>query len=170
MQEEVTQAIVAAIAPQIESTEQSKANRRRPDNLSAYEIALRAWAHAREGQDKADRTLFDQSIGEAKEALAIDPNSVLALDALAWAHGVALFLEMGADPEHSLREAMWAAARAIELDGTDPLGYAPRGIGVFLRGQLDRYPDALADARRAHEMNPNDTFVLLFWHSGIWRR
>ena len=161
VQEEVTQAIVAAIAPQIASTEQSKANRRRPDNLSAYEIALRAWAHAVEGQDKADRTLIDQSIGEAKEALAIDPNSVLALDALAWAHGVALFLEMGADPEHSLREAMWAAARAIELDGTDPLGYALRGIGVFLRRQLDRYPDALADVRRAHEMNPNDTFVLL---------
>ena len=161
VQEEVTQAIVAAIAPQIASTEQSKANRRRPDNLSAYEIALRAWAHASEGQDKADRTLIDQSIGEAKEALAIDPSSVLALHALALAHGVALLLQMGADPEHSLREAMWAAARAVELDGTDPLGYAMRGMGVFLGGQLDRYPDALADARRAHEMNPNDTFVLL---------
>ena len=161
VQEEVTQAIVAAIAPQIASTEQSKANRRRPDNLSAYEIALRAWAHASEGQDKADRTLIDQSIGEAKEALAIDPSSVLALHALALAHGFALLLQMGADPEHSLREAMWAAARAVELDGTDPLGYAMRGMGVFLGGQLDRYPDALADARRAHEMNPNDTFVLL---------
>jgi adenylate cyclase len=161
VQEEVTQAIVAAIAPQIASTEQSKANRRRPDNLSAYEIALRAWAHASEGQDKADRTLFDQSIGEAKEALAIDPSSVLALHALAMAHGFALLLQMGADPEHSLREAMWAAARAVELDGTDPLGYAMRGMGVFLGGQLDHYPDALADARRAHEMNPNDTFVLL---------
>ncbi len=161
VQEEVTQAIVAAIAPQIASTEQSKANRRRPDNLSAYEIALRAWAHASQGQDKADRTLFDQSIGEAKEALAIDPSSVLALHALAMAHGFALLLQMGADPEHSLREAMWAAARAVELDGTDPLGYAMRGMGVFLGGQLDRYPDALADVRRAHEMNPNDTFVLL---------
>ena len=41
VQEEVTQAIVAAIAPQIESTEQSKAARRRPDNLGAYETALR---------------------------------------------------------------------------------------------------------------------------------
>jgi tetratricopeptide (TPR) repeat protein len=27
-------------------------------------------------------------------------------------------------------------------------------------GQLDRYPEAFADAGRAHEMNPNDTFVL----------
>ena len=86
VQEEVTRAIVAAIAPQIESTEQSKAARRRPDNLSAYEIALRAWAHAWEGSDKADRTLLDQSIREAREALAIDPNSVLALHALAFAH------------------------------------------------------------------------------------
>src|SRR5215218_6628122 len=37
VQEEVTRAIVAAIAPRIESTELSKASRRRPDNLSAYE-------------------------------------------------------------------------------------------------------------------------------------
>jgi hypothetical protein len=60
VQEEVTQAIVAAIAPQIASTEESKATRRRPGNLSAYEIALRAWAHAGEGWDKADRTLRNQ--------------------------------------------------------------------------------------------------------------
>ena len=66
VQEEVTRAIVAAIEPQIEATEQLKATRRRPGNLSAYEIALRAWALAWEGQDKADRTLFDQSIREAK--------------------------------------------------------------------------------------------------------
>jgi TolB-like protein len=160
VQEEVTQAIVAAIAPQIASTEESKATRRRPDNLSAYEIALRAWAHALEGQDKADRTLLEQSIREAREALAIDPNSVLALHVLAWAHGSAVFLWMAADREHALQEAMWAAARAIELDSADAHGYALRALGVVQRGQSDRYPEALADARRAHEMNPNDTTVL----------
>ncbi len=57
---------------------------------------------------------------------------------------------------------MSAAARAIELDGSNALGYALRGIGALWGGQLDRYPDALADARRAHEMNPNDTLVLQF--------
>ena len=69
VQEEVTQAIVAAIAPEIELTEQSKAARRRPDNLSAYEIALRATAHAFEAVGKADKTLVEQSIREAREAL-----------------------------------------------------------------------------------------------------
>ena len=53
---------------------------------------------------------------------------------------------------------MWAAARAVELDSTDALGYALRGWGVFQTGEFDRYPEALADARRAHEMNPNDVY------------
>jgi hypothetical protein len=141
VQEEVTRAIVAAIAPQIETTEQSKATRRRPGNLSAYEIAIRAWAPAGEGGDKVDRAPIDQSIREAKDALAIDPSSVLALHALAWSHGHALSLQIAADREHALQEGMWAAMRAIELDGTDAHGYAlrvwryaQRTIGSLSRG------------------------------------
>jgi TolB-like protein/Tfp pilus assembly protein PilF len=160
VQEEVTRAIVAAIAPQIEVTEQLKATRRRPSSLSAYEIAIQAWAHAYDGQHKADGALLDQSIREAKQALAIDPNSVRALHALACSHGNAFFLGMATDREHALQEAMWATTRAIELDGADAHGYALRAFGVMHRVQWDRYPEALADARRAHEMNPNDTFVL----------
>jgi adenylate cyclase len=160
VQEEVTGAIVAAIAPQIEATEQSKAARRRPDNLSAYEIALRAWAHALEGQDKADRTLLEQSIREAREALAIDPNSVLALHALAASHGTAFFLGVAVDREMAPQEAMLAVTRAIELDSADANGYALRAAGVWQRGQWESYPQALVDARRAYEMNPNNTFVL----------
>src|SRR3982074_2049507 len=71
-----------------------------------------------------------------------------------YAHGVALLLQMVADRELAFREAMAAASRAIELDGTNALGYALRGMVVLLGGQVDRFPDGLADARRAHEMNP----------------
>src|SRR5262249_43452900 len=105
VQEEVTHAIVAAIAPQITLAERSKATRRRPSSLSAYEIALRAWVHAGEGNDKADPALVNRSIREAREALAIDPGSVLALHALARALGIALFLQMVPDREQALREA-----------------------------------------------------------------
>src|SRR5262249_22816851 len=147
-------------APQIEDTEQLKASRRRPSNLSAYEIAIQAWTHAWEGQDKGDRTLLNQSIREAKEALAIDPNSVRALQALASSHGTSFFFGMAVDRHEALQEAMWAATCAIELDSADAHGYALRAMGIWLHGQWDRYPEALADARRAHEMNPNDTFVL----------
>jgi adenylate cyclase len=162
LQEELTQAIVGAIAPQIESTEQSKATRQRPSNLTAYEIALRSRAHALEGYDKADHALIDQAICEAKEALAIDPSSVPALLALARARGNALLNQMAADQEHALREATWVVTRAIELDGTDAFGYALRGFIVLLAMQWERYPAALADARHGHEMNPNDPTVLRF--------
>ena len=76
------------------------------------------------------------------------------------ATGQAFFLEMAADREHALRESMWAVTRAIELDAGDAHGYTLRALDVMHRRQWDRYPEALADARRAHEMNPNDTFVL----------
>jgi TolB-like protein/Flp pilus assembly protein TadD len=160
VQEELTKAIVAAIEPQIEATEQLKVTRRRPSNLSAYEIAIQARAHSWDGVDMPDRTLLDQAIRKAKEALAIDPNSVLALHALALSHGAAFFYEMAADREHALREAMWAVTRAVELDSADAHGYALRAVNMMYRGQWDRYAEALADARRAHEMNPNDTLVL----------
>jgi TolB-like protein len=160
VQEEVTTAIVAAIAPQIEDSERVKAGRRRPESLTAYEIALRAWAHALEGQDKADPEIFNQSIREATEALTIDPNSVRALHALAQAHGNAVFLGMTVDRGQALREATLAAARAVELDSTDAIGYALRAANVMHAAQWERYPEALLDARRAHELNPNDTLVL----------
>jgi tetratricopeptide (TPR) repeat protein len=53
-----------------------------------------------------------------------------------------------------------ALARAIELDGTDAFGYALRRLAVMVSHQFDRYPAALADARYAHELNPNDPNVL----------
>src|SRR5215510_6443689 len=160
VQEELTSAVVAAIEPQIEATEQLKVMRRRPGNLSAYEIAIQARALAWDGITKADRTLLDQSIRKAREALVVDPNSVLALHALALSHGQTLLFEMAADREHALREGAWAVTRAIELDAADAHGYTLRALDVMHRRQWDRYPEALADARRAHEMNPNDTFVL----------
>jgi TolB-like protein/class 3 adenylate cyclase len=160
VQEEVTLAIVAAIAPQIESTELSKASRRRPDNLSAYEIALRARAHALEAVGKADQTLLERSMREAREALAIDPDSVQALQALAYSYGAALLLRSTVDPEYAFGQATWAATRAIELDGTDASSYALRSLAVLRGRQFDRYADALADVRRAHQMNPNHTDVL----------
>ena len=162
VQEELTQAIVGAIAPQIESTEQSKAIRKRPSNLTAYEIALRARAHAFEGYDKTDRALIDQSIREAKEALAVDSNCVPALLVLARSHVNALVMQLSPDRDHSLREVTWAVTRAIELDDSDAYGHALRGYITSLTREGDRYPSALADVHKAHTLNPNDPGVLRF--------
>ena len=166
VQEEVTRAIVAAIAPQIE-VRQSKSReqtRRRPDNLSAYEIALRAWAHALEGTWQGGSDTYRSVDPRGREALAIDPNSVTALTCpCAGPKEVALLASDGGRiGSRPLRERHVGRRHAMRLDWTeDAFGYALRGTWRYVqRGQLDRFPEALADVRRAHEMNPNDTFVL----------
>ena len=84
VQEEVTRAIVAAIAPHIETSEMERSRGARPSNLSAYEIAMRAWAAAQKGFREGDRTCRDEALRLAREALAIDPRSGAALRTLAY--------------------------------------------------------------------------------------
>lgn len=167
VQEEVTRAIVRAIAPQIESVERSRAVRRRPANLSAYEFAVRAWANAMLAFFGMDTSLRSQSIREAKEALAIDPESTLALNAIAFAQHQNVLFRTTPHLEIAWSEGMLAAQRAIELDPSDSRGYASKGMLLCFPphppgtpGQIDRNDEALSDLQRAHELNPNDVFVL----------
>ena len=161
VQEELARAIVGAIAPQIEVAELTRASRRRPDNLSAYEIAVRAWAHAIEAVNTTEAAASHKAIREAEEALAIDPDSVLALMALAWSHGCLLYFQTADDPALSLRVATSAADRAVELDRADASALALKAVTGLLADRISDYPEIVADARRAHELNPNDSFALL---------
>ena len=68
--------------------------------------------------------------------------------------------QIAMDREQALEQATWAATRAIELDGPNALAYARRALAILRSRQRNRYPDALADARRAHQLNPNDVEVL----------
>jgi adenylate cyclase len=160
VQEEVTRAIVAAIAPEINATERARSARRAPESLGAYELALRAWAHALECFDKASTEIFERAISEADAALKIDPNSVLALHALCLAHSLGAYRNIATVASHQL--AMDAITRAVELDAANPLGYALRGHWVFTAQKLDRHADGLIDVRRAHDMNSNDTSIMYF--------
>ena len=168
VQEELTRSIVSSIAPQVQVAEQSRARRRRPTNLSAYETALRAWANASEAFTKSDLALRDRAIGEARAALAADPECILALQSLAYAQWQNVFLRAVTDLETAWTEGMDAAQRAVSLDGSDSLGYVMRGLLWSFPGKLPgspdsnpRYDEALSDQRRAHELNPNDAFAML---------
>src|SRR5436190_11864735 len=161
VQEDLTGSIVGAIAPQIEASEKAAALRRAPANLTAYERAARASALVWRGNDKADSATLDMAVEEARRAIAIDPGSVLAFQTVARAQSMKLFLQLADDREKLLHEAWYAAVRAIELDGADPASYAIRAFCTFMSGERERYAEALADARRAHDSNPNAIFNLL---------
>lgn len=161
VQENIARAICGAIAPQIEVAELGKLARRRPGNLTAYEIALKAWSRAIACGGTTDKSVAEDALRQAREALAIDPDSCTALNTLAWANGCMLYFQIAPDPARALHEAEWAAARAVELDRSDALSLALKAMTGLLARRTGEYREILAEARRAHELNPNDTFVLL---------
>jgi adenylate cyclase len=161
VQEEVTRSIVAVIAPQIADAEIAEARRMRPGNLSAYEIAVRASANAIEAYGRTDRALRDQAIREAKEALAKDAGSLLALSVLASSQWQHVFFRTAADLNAAWQEGMAAAIRAISLDRSDHRAYIWKGMLLLYPAIGEpRWDDALANLRRANEINPNDATAL----------
>jgi adenylate cyclase len=156
VQEELTASIVKSIAPRIHESELSKVLRRRPGNLSAYEMAVRARAHLSEAFVRQNQVLREQGISEARAALALDPNCVLALHQLAMGLFQEIFVGTAVNRSESWNEALDAAGRAIELDRSGHEGYAMRGMLMGISSRAGSLDQALDDCRHAHELNPND--------------
>jgi adenylate cyclase len=161
VQEELTQSIVRAIAPQIEAAEQEQLRRRRPENLGAYEIAVRAWAKAWEAFSKADRALRESAIADARTALAIDARSSIALNALALAQWQHIVQGTAKDADAIWREGLEAANKAIEADRSDSNAYAARARLLVHASDRDRIVEALANARQGNALNPHNLVSLV---------
>ena len=158
MQEEVTQNIVGAIAPQIHSAEQNMAQRVRPGNLKAHDLAMRANANSNDAIRRNDPVLWQQALGEARAAVAMDPSSVLALTVIAELNaryiGTPQFDEQ--DLSVPWKEGVTAAGQAIDLDPITSPAY--RWMGLLL-GFGGFYDEGRAMARRGVELNPNDAIA-----------
>jgi len=160
VQEELTTAIVTAIAPKIEAAERHRAARLRPGNLGAYDLALRAWAHCQQSDAETNAEVCLRAVDEARQALAIDPNCVHALTALAVASTNARVHQFTSHSAEALAEGMNAARKAVALDGSDAVALACKVVVGFSQVRIELYDDLLHDARRAYELNPNISFVL----------
>ena len=160
VQEELTRSIVRAIAPQILDAESEKIHRRRPDDLSAYEIAVRANAKAWEAWPKSDRRLRDAAIADANAALAIDPRSTTALGALSFAQWQHIAFATAEDRGLAWREGMRAAERAIEIDRSFSFAHSTKSLLLAFTSDRDRIDQALACAQLSYELNPHSMAAL----------
>ena len=160
VQEELTRSIVRAIAPQILDAESEKIHRRRPDDLSAYEIAVRANAKAWEAWPKSDRRLRDAAIADANAALAIDPRSTTALGALSFAQWQHIAFATAEDRGFAWHEGMRAAERAIEIDRSFSFAHSTKSLLLAFTSDRDRIDQALACAQLSYELNPHSMAAL----------
>jgi TolB-like protein/Tfp pilus assembly protein PilF len=155
VQDEITDAIVAAIAPQIYAAENFRARRKPPESLDAWDLVMRALSHfwrvTREDNVAAQKLL--------EKAIAIDPDYAQALAVLAASH--VLGTNMGwEDRAVSAPVAERAALAAIRGDSEDPWAHlALAGVYVYL-GRLE---DALSEFEQALSLNPNFAPALAYY-------
>ena len=160
VQEELTRSIVRAIAPHILDAEAEKIHRRRPEDLNAYEIAVRASAKAWDAWFKSDSGLRDAAIADAAAALAIDPRSTTALGSLAFAQWQHLAFATAVDRAAAWREGMRAADLAIEIDRSSSFAHGMKGLLLAFSVDRDRIDEALACAQLSYELNPHSMVAL----------
>src|SRR5271165_3851395 len=112
LQDRITDSVVGIIEPSLRKSEIERSRRKRPENLDAYDLYLRALPHVTlmtaEGAGIGARLLDD--------ALTLDPNYAAAHAHLAWCHET-LFVHAGHDEVH--RTAGVRHARIAVASGTD---------------------------------------------------
>jgi TolB-like protein len=147
VQDEITEAIVAAIVPQIYAAENFRARRKPPDSMDAWDLVMRAMSHYWRV------TRQDNVVAQAllEKATAIDPNYGQALGVLAASQTFSAHMGW-ADMAAAAPVAERAAHAAILADGEDPWAHFALGcVYLFAR----RFDDSLAEFELALRLNPN---------------
>ncbi len=147
VQDEITEAIVAAIEPQLYAAENFRARRKPPDSMDAWDLVMRALSHYWRV------TRQDNVVAQAllEKATALDPNYGQALGVLATSHTFSAHMGWE-DKAMATPIAERAAAIAILADGEDPWAHHALGcVYLFAR----RFDDSLAEFETALRLNPN---------------
>jgi len=80
LQDEITLAVIGAIEPSVRTAEFERVKRKRPENLDAYDLVLRAWSYAMSALPDGAA----QALPLLERAIALEPNYALAHGIAAW--------------------------------------------------------------------------------------
>jgi adenylate cyclase len=159
LQDEVTAAVVSAIQPKLLQAEIEIATRRRPENLTAYELYLRAmhqsYLTTREG--------VAESLRLAHRALELDPRFGVVAALAGFCHMRNVTLGYADDPQLECKEAVRLLRFALSVDDGDPdtLVWAS-AISAWMVGDSE---SEIEMADRAVALNPNSS---LAWGCRGW--
>jgi TolB-like protein len=147
VQDEITQAVVAAIEPQLYAAEEFRARRKAPDNMAAWDLVMRALSHY--WRVTQQDNLVAQALLE--KAIMVDPGYGQALGLLASCHMFSAHMGWEEMPK-ALPIAERASLAAIRADSEDAWAhYALASVYLFTR----RFDDSIAEFELALRLNPN---------------
>ncbi len=152
LQDDLTMHVVGSITPQVELAELQRSRKLSNTNLSAYELALKAQALTYDAVRVADRDMLNQAMSIADHALELDKVCTHAL----WTRGMGCVFQYlygwSTDPGSALNFAIEIADHLIGIDPSNAKSFIVRAWAYQYQREYDM---ALADYRRALELNPN---------------
>jgi tetratricopeptide (TPR) repeat protein len=155
VQDEITEAIVAAIEPQLYAAENFHAQRKPPESMAAWDLVMRALSHY--WRLTREDCLVAQALLE--KAISIDPHYSQALGLLATSHSIGALMGWE-DNAAAATIAERAAQAAVLADSRDPWAhYALACVYMYAR----RFDDSRAEFEWALRLNPNFSLALCYY-------
>ena len=156
LQDRITESLVGAIEPRIRKAEIERSRRKRPENLDAYDLYLRALPHTyamRPEDNSAALELLTQ-------AISLDPVFAPALATAAWCYEQRLTRGWSTVQDGDAARAIRLAHSAIATESDDAAAIAAAGFVLVMVGR--EFDAGLAAVRRAVALNPNNANVSMF--------
>ena len=161
LQDQITESVVGAIAPQLERVEIERARHKPTESLDAYDYYLRAMSQLHHGTREA----IDQALPLFHKAMAFDPEFASAYAMAAWCHCWRKANNGMADGPQEMAEGVRLARRALELDRDDAVALTRSGHALgYLAGDLQ---GGIALLDKALVLNPN---LAAAWFLGAFLR
>ena len=159
LQDQLTMSVIGAVEPKLRKAEIERAKRKRPENLDAYDLFLRALPLASIAMPED----AEQALALLEQAVQLEPDYAAVHGFMAWCHEQR-YLRAGLRAE-SREAALRHAHAAIETGSDDAMALA---MGGFVVGILARDYDTALDAiDRSLALSPSS--ALAFGFSAIIR-
>ncbi|HYN62514.1 MAG TPA: winged helix-turn-helix domain-containing protein [Rubrivivax sp.] len=151
IRDRIVKNIVGTLAVKVTRLEEQRAAAKLPENLEAYDLELRARALLR----KSDRVANRQARALLDRSLQLAPDYAQAWLEYANAERQRSIFGWTEDPTLSLQRAEQFAQRVLALDdpGSQAQAHGLLGVVYAIAGKFEQ---ALVEADRAIELNPND--------------
>jgi adenylate cyclase len=147
LQDQVTERVVGVIEPSVRQSEIERSRRKRPENLDAYDLYLRALPHFASPMPDDARI----ALGLLENALRHDPNYAAAHAYAAWSHEICFF-RGGLDPG-DLSAGVKHAEAALASGTDDANALATAGFVIWNLGH--DFETAVGAIERALSFNPS---------------
>ncbi len=149
LQDQITESVVGAIAPQLERVEIERARRKPTESLDAYDYYLRGMARLHHGTKET----IDEALLLFNKAIAADPNFASSYAMAAWCYCWRKLNGWITDRPQEIAEGVRLARQAVELDKGDAVALTRSGHALgHLAGDL---PGGIALLDKALMLNPN---------------